>query len=104
LRTFKKFETLVGYLKGIGIAEYRVDAANFDPVALKAQTSRPDSASRLKSAHQAAAYDKWFRDQVDEAIKEADDPNTVWVSNEVVKADMAAQRKELKARIAAAAK
>ena len=103
LRTFKKFETLVGYLKGVGIAEYRVDAANFDPVALKAKTSRPDSASRLKTAHQAAAYDKWFRDQVDEAIKEADDPNTVWVSNDDVKKHFAAKREELKRRIKAMA-
>lgn len=68
VRSFKKFETLVSYLKGIGIAEYRVNAANFDPVMDKASSSRPDSAQRLKHAHAAAAYNKWFEAEVQEAI------------------------------------
>lgn len=71
VRNFKKFETLVSYLKGIGIAEYRVNAANFDPVALRVHASRPDSSARLKRAHDAAAYDKWFRQQVQASL---DDP------------------------------
>ncbi len=71
VRIFKKFETLVGYLKDLGIAEYRVNAANFDPVATKANHARPDAADRMKHAHEAAAYDKWFRDQVQASI---DDP------------------------------
>lgn len=104
VRIFKKFETLVGYLKGIGIAEYRVNAANFDPVALKGNAVRPDASARMKRAHEAATYDQWFREQVEEGIKEADDPNTVWVPHEVAKKDMAKQRKALKARIAAGAK
>lgn len=102
VRQFKKFETLVGYLKGIGIAEYRVNAANFDPTMLKPTAARPDSSQRLKRAHDAAAYDKWFREQVEDGIKEADDPATVWVSHAAAKKDMAKQRKELQARIAGA--
>jgi hypothetical protein len=92
VRSFKKFETLVGYLKGMGIAEYRVNAANFDPVALNARTSRPDSSDRLKHAHESAAYDKWFRDQVDQAQLEANDPNTKWVTNEEANTSWAAKR------------
>lgn len=68
VRSFKKFDTLVGYLKGIGIVEYRVNAANFDPTMLKASTARPDSAQRLKRAHEAAAYDTWLRAQVQESL------------------------------------
>ena len=30
VRTFRKFETLVGYLKELGISQYQVNAANFD--------------------------------------------------------------------------
>lgn len=75
VRSFKRFETLVGYLKGVGIAEYRVNAVNFDPVALKARTVRPDSSSRLKHAHEAAAYDKWLKAEVQEAID--DDSPTI---------------------------
>lgn len=35
IRTFRRFETLVGYLKEVGITQYHVDAANFDAAALK---------------------------------------------------------------------
>lgn len=81
VRSFKKFETLVGYLKGIGIAEYRVDAVNYDPVALKTRTVRPDSSSRLKAAHDAAAYDKFYREGVQAAL---DDPRPSIPHDEVM--------------------
>lgn len=35
VRTFRKFETLVGYLKELGISQYQVNAANFDAATLK---------------------------------------------------------------------
>lgn len=40
-------------------------------------------------------YDKWFCEQVEEGLKEADDPNTQWVPNEVAKEHFAAKRKAL---------
>ena len=40
VRIFRTFETLVGYLKSIGIAKYQVDASQFDPVALKTERKR----------------------------------------------------------------
>jgi predicted transcriptional regulator len=46
-------------------------------------------------------YDKWFDEEIDAALKEADDPNTEWVPHEVVKQDMARQRAELLARLEA---
>lgn len=70
VRLFRKFETLVVYLKQIGIARFDVDAANFDPDALKT-SRRPDRSAALKHAHETAAYDAWFRKQVQAAI---DDP------------------------------
>ncbi|WP_137114101.1 hypothetical protein [Mesorhizobium sp. GR13] len=45
------------------------------------------------------ADDAWVREQVADAVREADDPNTEWVWHEVVKQDMARQRAELLARI-----
>ncbi|MDA8349109.1 MAG: hypothetical protein M0038_09975 [Pseudomonadota bacterium] len=48
---------------------------------------------------EAEAHDKWFREQVEQALKEADDPNTEWGPHEVVKADMAKQRTALLNRI-----
>ena len=65
VRVFKRFETLVAYLKGIGIAEYRVNAANYDQEAARAhKKARPDAAERLKRAHAAAAYDAWLKAKV----------------------------------------
>ena len=91
VRVFRRIETLVSYLKDVGIEHFDVDAADYQAEGGK---TRPDRAEAMRRAH-----DKWFRDQIEEAIKEADDPNTEWVPHEVVKQDMARQRAELLARI-----
>ena len=91
VRVFKKLETLVSYLKEIGISRFDVDAVNFDPQTVSTY-SRPDASKALKRAHAAAAHDKWFREQVAQALKEAEDPATQWVSNETVKAESARRR------------
>ena len=70
VRLFRKFETLVAYLKGIGIARFDVDAANYDHESV-VTPRRPDRAEALKRAHEAAAHDAWFREQVQASI---DDP------------------------------
>lgn len=54
VRVFRKFETLVSYLKEIGIAKYNVDAAHFDPVALTTSRSGAAASERLRNAHAAA--------------------------------------------------
>jgi DNA-damage-inducible protein J len=43
-------------------------------------------------------YDEWFVRQVKEGLKEADDPNTVWLSNEEVFAAIEERRKEWRSR------
>ncbi|MBT1073459.1 hypothetical protein [Pelotalea chapellei] len=102
IRTFSRFETLVSYLKEIGISQFFVNASNYDPTNKK--THRPDSAVRMKRTFDAAEHDKWFRDQVEEGIRQADDPNAVWVSNEEVEARGAQRRaawtKQAKERVA----
>lgn len=67
-RIFRKLETLVAYLKGLGIARFEVDAANYEP---EIASKRPDRAEALKRAHEAAAYENWFRTQVQASF---DDP------------------------------
>lgn len=42
----------------------------------------------------------WFRAEVELALKEADDPNTQWVSNEEAEASWAKKRAELLKRVA----
>lgn len=69
VRLFSRLETVADYLKGIGIARFDVDVLGHDPE--RARRTRPDRAASLKRAHAAAAYDKWFRSQVQAAL---DDP------------------------------
>jgi len=97
IRTFKKLETLVAYLKEIGISRFDVDATQYDPATVQTYT-RPDRAEAMRQAHEAVEHDKWFRQQVAQALQEADDPATVWIPHDEAKADMQRQRESLLAR------
>lgn len=94
VRVWRKFETLVGYLREIGIAQFDVDAAHYDPDPSHA-AKRPDRAEALRRAHEAVEHDKWFREEVQAALIEADDPATQWVSHDEAKAEWAKFRAEL---------
>ena len=78
-----------------------VDAADFDSAVARTY-SRPDTSETLKQAHAALAHDRWLRDQVGQALKEADDPSTQWVSNEAAMAEGAKRRAAWRARSASA--
>jgi hypothetical protein len=67
VRIFRKFETLVEYLKGVGIPRFDVDAVNYDPHSTTT-ARRPDRAAAMKDAHAAAAYTKWLKAEVQEAL------------------------------------
>lgn len=69
VRVWRRFETLASYLKGLGLTHFDVDAANYAPDSSTA-AKRPDRAEALKRAHEAAAYDKWFRVQVQASIED----------------------------------
>jgi len=75
IRTFRKFETLVAYLKDLGILEYKVNAANFDPQALRSTRVRPDASQRMRSAFEAKAHADWMREKVAESLNDPQ-PNT----------------------------
>jgi hypothetical protein len=96
VRIFRKFETLVGYLKGVGIVRFDVDAVNWDVESLTTRT-RPDTTATLKKAHAAAAYDKWLKAEVQEAI----DDTRPSIPNVEVKKHFAGKREALRKRIAA---
>ncbi len=93
-KTFRQFETLASYLKDLGIVEYRVNAAEFERGGT--QKEAPDRRSiiaseRMKRTHEAAAYDTWFREQVQASI---DDPRPS-LSDDQARARMAARRQAL---------
>lgn len=100
-RTWRLFETLAGYLKELGIVEYRVNAEAFESGADVAERGGKRSATasqRMKRAHQAAAHDAWFREQVQASI---DDPRPS-VDDAAAKKRFAAKRAALAKRTAAA--
>ena len=90
VRQFRNLETLINLLRTIGLVDYRVDASQYDPKA--AARTNPAAAERLRSAHAASAYDKWFRTEVGQALAEADDPSTKWLSNDDVQNESAKRR------------
>ena len=96
VRIFRKLETLVAYLKGVGIPRFDVDAVNYDAGAAGPR-KRPDRAAAMKDAHEAAAYTKWLKAEIQEAI---DDPSPS-ISNEDAKLHFAGIREGLRKRIAA---
>lgn len=51
VRIFRKLETLVGYLRGVGISRFDMDASNYDPDAGDG-VARPDASAQLKSVHE----------------------------------------------------
>jgi len=69
VRVWRRFETLASYLKDVGLTQFDVDASNYDPTS-RTGAKRPDRAAALKKAHEAAAYDKWFREQVKASIED----------------------------------
>lgn len=57
----------------------------------------------VEGAREKTEYEAWFLEQVDIGLKEADDPNAVWVPHEEVVEDMKRQRAEILAMIKDAA-
>lgn len=98
-RMWRSLDRCVDYLKKeLHIARFELlDATNFSTVAVVGK-SREDAAERLRSAHKAAAHDKWFRAQVEIGLVEANDPAAEWLTNEEANASWARKRAELAKR------
>lgn len=98
-RMWRSLDTLTAYLKK-DLRVMRIDSvdATHHSEADVNRPGRPDAAARMKRAHEAAAYDAWFRAEVEAGIKEADDPNTQWVSHDDAMARMHKRLDELEAK------
>lgn len=75
VRTFRHLDSLVKYLRELGIRRFEADATDYDPEARSVQ--RPDRAVALKRAHDAAKHDEWFREQVRQGLEEAERGETI---------------------------
>ena len=54
-----------------------LDTSGYSPGSVLSKR-RPDRTQALKDAHKVALHDKWFRDQVELVMTEADSPDAVW--------------------------
>ena len=99
-RLWSSLDSCVSYLKGeLHIARFDLlDATHYSKVAIVGKM-RNDTAERMRRAHEAAAYDKSFRESVQASI---DDPRPS-IPHEVVKARMAKLRADLQKRVEVAA-
>lgn len=99
VREFRKIETVIALLRKIGLSRFSVDASNFDPHLVETSKRAAAASARMRAAHEAVAYNKWFIGEVEQGLAEADDPDTQWVSNDDAKTRFAKKRQELEARI-----
>src|SRR6476620_8959142 len=84
-RAFRDPGKAIAVLHALGARKVEVDTSDWSPEqAANEGPRRPDTAERQRRRHEAAGYDAWFRSEVAQALREADDPNTEWVSNEQV--------------------
>lgn len=94
-RTWRSLDTCMEYLRN-ELHIVRVDMLDASNYSDSDATRRPrtDAAERMKRAHEAAAYDAWFREQVQASI---DDPRPS-VPDAEVRAHFAARKAALRQR------
>jgi len=95
VRTWRRLDAVAGYLRGLGLAQFEVDAANHEDVPGQ---KRPDRAQAMRELHDAAEHDRWFREQVEAAVKKADSGKAEWIEDEEWRRRMTRKREELEAR------
>lgn len=78
VRFFRSMDTVVDYLrKTIGIGRFNVEMENYDPEQMKdTGRKRPDRKEAMLKVNQAVERDKWFRQQVEQGLKSAEEGKT----------------------------
>jgi hypothetical protein len=82
-RTWRSLDSCMTYLRDeLHIVRVDgIDASQYSAASVHTKR-RADSSARMKAAHEAAAYDKWFRAQVQESL---DDPRPSIPHEEVMR-------------------
>jgi hypothetical protein len=101
-RGFRDGGKAIALLHEIGARTFEVNTSEWSPKqAAQEGRRRPDTAERQRRAHEAAAHDAWFRAEVRQALREAADPDTVWVTNDEVMRESAENEAKWLAQAAA---
>ncbi|WP_061790163.1 hypothetical protein [Herbaspirillum rubrisubalbicans] len=94
-RTFPNPLPAITLLRKLGLMVGTFDISNWNPELKPLARTRPDRAVAMKNAHEAVEHDRWFRSQVEQALTQADDPATQWVTQEQAQASWAKKRAKL---------
>lgn len=95
VRKFATLDAVDNFLRlRVHLTRYEVDSAGFVPA--ERAPRHESAAERLKLTHQAAAYDKWLKAEIQAAI----DDTRPSIPNEDAKRQFAAKRDTLRKRIA----
>jgi len=101
-RLFRRLETLVDYLRDIGVASFEVEVGASPPEAAPSRR-RPDRAAALRRLHQLAEESPErasprpapIDSEISAALAEADDPATEWFPHKEFKREWAGLRAAL---------
>jgi ornithine carbamoyltransferase len=95
LRAFRDPGKAIAVLHGIGVHKVGVDTSAWSPSqANLLARRRPDTAARQRRAHEAATHDAWFRSEVEQALREADEQATTQWSSQGEAKRQSARRRE----------
>lgn len=96
-RLWRNLNTAVSFVREeLGMPRFEIDTVDYDPDAI--ERKRPDQAERLRQQQEAAAYDAWFRAQVQEALDGIKDGTNPVVPDEEVQGRLDALDAELTRR------
>jgi hypothetical protein len=96
-RVFRRLETLVVYLKRIGLDRFEIDASGYPFVALSRR--RPKKTVRTESANETADHDRWFRLQVKNTVDRVERGEIPLVTDDEHRAGWRHKRVELLSRL-----
>lgn len=91
-RVFRNLDTVVAFLFDIGISTMSISVMDSSIN----KPTRPDRSAAMKKVHEAAAYDRWFREQVATAQNSARPALTLEQSNASLAARKAAKINSMK--------
>lgn len=93
LRGFRNPIKAIAVLHEMGAHHVEIDTSAWSPQQEAFEgRKRPDTSERQRRAHAAAAHDAWFRQEMEKAVQEADNPESAWVDQEEVKLQSAKKR------------
>lgn len=82
-RTWRSLDRCVHYLRSeLQLTQFELLDATQHSDIHPPRKRRADTSERMRKTHESAAFDLWWKAQVQEGMKEAQDASTPWVSND----------------------